>query len=166
MFKVLFRVALALSAVFLLVMGAIRAQPRDDQQLRALMEEFLVPPEDCDVPCWQYIRPGETSFADALLILDSKTWAMEVQPSPGSYIQQGIITWTWLSARTSGGAYEGEIRIRNNIVQSVRIRTVVSFGDVWLALRAMKTVWCKSAPSCQIRCGSKVSGTRRRKSGS
>lgn len=135
MFKVFFRWALMLSAVFAGLMGIIRAQPRDDHQLRELVDEFLIPPEGCPMPCWNYIRPGETSFADALVILDRYRWAINVEPSPGSFIEQGYITWTWVSSKTSGGAYRGEIRVRNNVVQSIRVQTIVSFGDVWLAFK-------------------------------
>jgi hypothetical protein len=129
----LLKVALCFTVLFAGCIGLIRAQPYDDSELRT----FLAPPEGCPAPCFMGIRPGITTYDEALAILRAHRWIGEI-----SVPQAGSVTWRWnglqppvLNARREnfGGDYAGYIRFNSdNTVLGVTVPTRIRFGDISL----------------------------------
>jgi hypothetical protein len=87
MFRFSISLALLLTALFSLAVVAVRVQPYDDRELRALLL-----PEDCPLPCFMGIRPGRTRVETALDILRRHQWvAVEsIDYHPGISVE-----WLW-----------------------------------------------------------------------
>ncbi|MBI1257860.1 MAG: hypothetical protein GC204_10350 [Chloroflexi bacterium] len=92
------------------------------------------------LPCWQGIRPGVTTFNQALGILHTHPWVNEVSEvyaSPKSVASGTIlIYWTWRDAYPYGGRAtpQGIAVTDQGVVVQLYLTTTIPFGDLWLTL--------------------------------
>lgn len=119
------KVALILTALFLLPLGLLRARPYDS----AAMQVFLTPPAGCLMPCWEGIQPGTTTVAEALRILETHPWVTDVR---GLGRQ---ISWGWTGAQPAfiDSATRGSLSTFWDRVTSIRLATHLQSGDVLLS---------------------------------
>jgi hypothetical protein len=116
-----------LTPLFVLCIGLIRAQPHNDGELHA----FLTPPDDCPMPCFMGIRPGVTTYEEAVAILEAHEWIRAVDHSrPTSF----IITWNDTQPPWLPRSLELRLVVADNILQRVFAPTKLRLGDIWLAL--------------------------------
>jgi len=104
--------------------------PHDDR----IISDFLRPSADCLMPCWEGIRPGITTAAEMIRILEENGWVRDRQFNYSMEIDTGLLTWRW---RTPPSPLIEERRIglawiQRNIVQWIDLPTRLRFGDVWL----------------------------------
>ena len=82
--------SLCLILMFCSAILLIRAQPYQDGGLSA----FLLPSEDCAVPCWSGIQPGETTITGSKILLQNNLQIKKIEAiSPAT-------AWLRLSANT------------------------------------------------------------------
>jgi hypothetical protein len=108
---------------FALALGVARAGAGADAGLRAA----FVPRSDCAAPCWEGIRPGSTSAADAERLLRQHRWIDDLSAGPS------IISWHW-SEQAPGyidSARQGVLYVEHARVWTVRVPLRVPFGDIW-----------------------------------
>jgi hypothetical protein len=125
------KTSLILLALFAGLVGLIRAQPHDDNQLGAILR----PPSGCPMPCFLGIRPGVTTVDEAVAILEAQPWAADITLAGGfeTGSQYGSITWRWDGQPVSNGEeYGGELRVIRDVVHTMTLRTPMTFGDIWL----------------------------------
>lgn len=89
------RLALLVAVGCLVSVLLIHAQSYNDSELRA----FLTPPEGCPAPCFLGIRPGLTTAAEAITMLEAHEWIAGVQlevnqDAPMQFIY-GRLNWNW-----------------------------------------------------------------------
>lgn len=116
--------------LFVATISLIRAQPYDDAEMR----EFLLPPEGCDVPCWQGIRPGVTTVDEALGILNSLEWFGEIHDKS---LGENVIYAYWNEPRPSFAFDSGiatDISDTEDIVININIHLNAPVARVRLAL--------------------------------
>jgi hypothetical protein len=131
MVHAMLKVVLPFTLLFTSVIGLIHARPYHDDSLQT----FLTPTPDCPAPCWQGIRPGTTTVAEALDILESHRWIDHViMTERYGATRDGFISWAWggeppapIDRRASGAMW-----VEDDIVRSVRIPTTIPFGALWL----------------------------------
>ena len=88
--NVLLKFTTVLTALFLVPLFAIRAQPTRHDDLNVL----LMPPDGCEPPCFVGIRPGRTTVDEALTVLQTHEWISEPRMSaPGNGFS--LINWQW-----------------------------------------------------------------------
>jgi hypothetical protein len=127
------KAVLPLTLLFTSLIGLIGARPYQDEGF----EDFLTPSPDCPAPCWQGIRPGTTTAAEALDILETHPWIDHViMTERYGATHDGFIGWAWNSAPPApiDSRARGAMWVENEIVRSVRIPTTISFGTLWLRL--------------------------------
>jgi hypothetical protein len=122
---------LALS--FAAVIGIIHALPNDDDAVRA----FLAPPDGCAMPCWEGIRPGETTLDAAMTRLRNHPWANRVivtQPSSDTTVL--FISWSWTGQQPSyiDGTERARMRLYHGVVREIELPTTIPLGRIWLVL--------------------------------
>lgn len=125
-----------ISAAFVLLLTVIRAQPYDDRGAALLLDLDA----GCAVPCWQGIRPGETTIQEALRTLRARPWVHDLRGTPGTDLArnhppQGRLFWDWAHPQwrqiAPGG---GTLEINRGQVNAFRVVTTLSFGELWLLL--------------------------------
>lgn len=129
----LYKPVLILVASFTALIGLIRTQPYHGGELDA----FLHPPDACKMPCWQGIRPGETTLDETLSLLNAHPWVKDIVVYEQVYTQGiGFIRWRWSGQQPEiiNSQYRGNLFLINSVVQTISIPTSASFGDVWLLL--------------------------------
>ena len=134
------RCALWLTLLWLLPILLIRAQPYHDSDLRA----SLAPPDGCSAPCFMGIRPGTTTTAEAIAILENHAWVAQVSaPDPDmverpdtGLVGSPVVRWRWSELRPAWIAPEpgGELWTVDQHVRFLKISTQFSLGDVRLSL--------------------------------
>ncbi len=126
------RAAFVVSTFFTLLfaasIAAIHAQPYDDNGLR----DFLTPPDDCPMPCFMGIRPGMTTYAEAVAILEAHDWIRTVDTSRGRF--RLIATWSGAQSAWIRETRELNLPFEDDVVQQVFVATHITLGDLWLAL--------------------------------
>lgn len=99
--------------------------------------DLLTPPNSCEAPCWQGIRPGETTADEAFDMLTANTWVMDVAATPGK------LSWWWNGEQPgvyddSGRAFHGRIELGDvdgiETVVAIVLETNVPYGDIALTL--------------------------------
>jgi hypothetical protein len=120
--------ALALALTCATAIAAIRAQPYDDHNLRALLSA----PDGCSAPCWQGIRPGVTTGTEASRLLETNAWVGNVD----YYVDLNALVWEWSGEQPDwiDDHQRGVVSFDVRSVRYVRIYTRIAFGDLWLAL--------------------------------
>lgn len=141
----LLKIALLLTALLTVPVLLIRAQPYDDSDLR----ELLTPPADCAAPCFMGIKPGVTTFTQAVDKLERQGHYILRLNAPTYETLNGElferITWRWNDSHpllSSDGfnmifAHEG-------IVRHVEINTAIPAIGMW---------WLYDKPYSMMRTG-------------
>src|SRR3954469_20152185 len=124
------KLMLGLLLLLTALMGAARLLPRPDPPLFQLIE----PPPGCAIPCWQGIRPDQTSYQDAIRLLQTNAHFVEIdtrQASADAAQRRSMwyIYWTWND--DSGETISGSLMIRSGVVRLVRIYSLIPFGLLW-----------------------------------
>jgi hypothetical protein len=127
------KLTLVLLVLLTALMGAARLLPRPDLPMLQLIE----PPPGCAIPCWQGIRPDQTSYQDAIHLLQTNAHFVEVDTRQAAvYAPQRrsiwYIYWTWND--DSGEAISGSLMIQSGVVRIIRIYGLIPFGLLWAAL--------------------------------
>jgi hypothetical protein len=100
------------------------------------LHRALVPPlEQCRLPCWQGLRPSATGYAQALDLVHQHPWINQVSAS--SY--DGMAGWIEVEWSADRPAWllqsEGDgLRIDQNLVERISLRTALTPADLWLLL--------------------------------
>jgi hypothetical protein len=129
--RFLLKIALLLTMIFALCIGLIRARPHNDGELRA----FLTPPEGCPMPCFMGIRPGVTTAAEAIAILEAHEWVAEVYIYRSlDYGQIDLINWNWNEKKNPliDQSRMASIHAIDRVVADISIPTTFSLGETWL----------------------------------
>jgi hypothetical protein len=119
---------IGLSAVFLLPLWLIQAQPYDASSL----SDLLAPPPDCQTPCFLGIRPGETTLNDAALLLDQNPLVRFVILSDEFNVHNTRTRIIW-EYRQPQRVVSGNIYLDDYIVRRITIYDI-PLGEVWLAM--------------------------------
>jgi hypothetical protein len=113
-----------------LALGAIRAIPREDAALYAL----LAAPDGCAAPCFLGIRPGETTRTQALAILRAHPYVDQVEDDALG------VSWRWkrppqlgsLPDSSPGAPLFARIDYSGEAVGSIHMETSITWGDFLL----------------------------------
>ncbi len=116
-----------LCALLLLPVLLIRAQPFDEDTLRAV----LTPPEGCYAPCFMGIVPGATRAEEAIALLKAHEWVATVT-------QGSTVSWTWSGEQPariplhSRGYFSTFSAYDLPLVASIYITTDLPYGELLL----------------------------------
>jgi hypothetical protein len=124
------RISTPIFAVLVAAMLLIQAKTYDDSGLRT----FLSAPGGCDAPCFMGIRPGETTVAEATLILQEHPWVDAIDINFDIDAREGNLAWKWSGQQPPQirPEREGSLRICDSLICSVSIPTRIPFGDFLL----------------------------------
>jgi hypothetical protein len=130
---------------FAIILLLIRAQPYDDDTLRA----FLLP-DDCPAPCLMGIHLNEMTAAEAVQILQNNDWVKSIDRTAiNEKTGHGTIYWTWsgkqpvfIDSTLPGMFYSSSVIFQNvdgswgsdQILGSISIKTRIPYGEVYLLL--------------------------------
>lgn len=126
----LVKLIILLAALFTLAIGLVRAQPYENEAARAL----LLPPSNCPAPCWQGIRPDDTSIEEAFALLRAHPWVAAIDQRLYDIY---TANWRWSAQRppliqeTNSNTLWFSSHGR---VASVEIMTHIRLGDARLLL--------------------------------
>jgi hypothetical protein len=128
--RFLLQISLAATLLFLTVQLLICAQPYDDTDLRT----FLTPADGCPIPCFMGIRPGITTGAEAVLILESHPWVRTIDVRFDTDSREGQLVWTWSGSQPPQirAEIEGVLRICDSLICGLSIPTRVEYGAILL----------------------------------
>ena len=111
--------------------GCVVHQPYDSSDLRA----FLLPPENCDIPCFMGVRPGVMVSERALAALQAHEWVEEIYlPMDGFFSE-----WSWSEAAppfvdTGTRGFLGALSDFNDIYYTMSIKSTIRLSELFLAL--------------------------------
>jgi hypothetical protein len=132
LFRGMLKLAIFISAIYVVCVGVVAAFPYDASALNLLLES-----ENCDVAaCWQGIEPGVTTADEAVALLENHPWIGMVD------YRFGEINWQWNGTQpaifdATKPLFHGRMlldQIENPTLDSLSIPTHATFGDFWLAL--------------------------------
>lgn len=113
-------------------------QPHDDYDLRT-----LVTPDNCTMPCFMGVRPGVTTFDEALAMLQSNRWVgnVEVLNQYQSGSTSKTIYWWWNDSAPAAfditwADQPSWMREQSGLIKEINIGTSYSLADIWLMLGA------------------------------
>ena len=137
MLRVLARIMPLIVGLCMALLLLMHVPPVDDSELQRFFAASCTA-----LPCWQGIRPGETTVAQALTILRAHPWVQtvsEVYTSPYEGSTNTILLyWTWSSrypfAASNSTPQQGIIITDQRIVRQIYLTTNLRLGDLWLAL--------------------------------
>jgi hypothetical protein len=98
---------------------------------------------ECFAPCFMGIQPGQTSGSVALERLQTHPWVMDVNAvySTADTLNQSreaLFIWRWNGreplALRSPFLDAGQIDVQIGAVRSIKLRTGIPFGVIWLTL--------------------------------
>src|SRR4051812_31653625 len=140
MIRFTLRAIFALMLLLTLVVGVIIAQPHDDSVMRAF---FALP--DCAAPCFLGIRPGVTTTAEAIAILQAHPWVKGVSPAASTFGNGARaytnIYWSW-SGQQPAFIFDAAsktppyLHIYAGKVQYIRLVTRIPYADAWFVVGA------------------------------
>ncbi len=129
-------IALTLTTLFTALAGLLRAQPNNDEALRAL----LLPEAGCAPPCFMGIRAGLTEGSVVRDLLSAHQWVerppLSIRPINDANTQLFVWEWSGQQPNVVDTFWQGEVRVYKHIVRGVTVRTHIPFGAIWLALGA------------------------------
>ncbi|MAS36704.1 MAG: hypothetical protein CL610_22055 [Anaerolineaceae bacterium] len=137
-FKLL-RLTALLTVIFAGVIGLLRVPQRDDP----LMQTFLIPPEDCESPCFLGVQPGTTTIRDAVAHFEANHWLNEVTQSGQFY----DLVWSGsqpLFVDTGAPTY---FMSETDRVGELRVRTHLRLGDILAVLDQPDAVYSRITQS-------------------
>lgn len=122
---------LVLLAFFTGLLAAVELIPHVESPMLELMRA----PDGCSAPCWQGIRPGVTSYAGAIDLLDANPRIVRVE-SRRRYNGDELGTWYihWLWRDSAGADVSGNLMVEDGIVHMIRIESRIPFGLLWETL--------------------------------
>ena len=131
MLRVVVHWSLLTAALCIGAVGFIRARPYDSRGL----ETMLHVPSDCAAPCWQGIRPGDTTGPAALMLVDQ----IPVVRDLGSQFdtRPSQIFWHWLEDHASLFSQDDRwsyIWLEENTVSNIFLPGFRQFADLYLLL--------------------------------
>ncbi|MBI1258683.1 MAG: hypothetical protein GC204_14540 [Chloroflexi bacterium] len=149
MIQFILRTIFVLALSFALTVGAIVAQPRDDAAMRA----FFAPPPGCAAPCFIGIRPGVTTYDQALAILRAQPWIDGIKD------ESNALSWTWNGTQPGfvsdfeNNFLLARIDFANGVVESIRVPTTTRWADFYFLFGAPDrfVLFSGSAPSVHYR---------------
>jgi len=100
----------------------------------ALRTDLIPPPDLCRLPCWQGLRPSATGYTQALELVHHHPWVNLVRSNRYDGLAGWIeIDWSddrpaWLLQSDGDG-----LRIDQNLVERISLRTALTAADLWLA---------------------------------
>ncbi len=142
MFQPLARLALALVSATAAALILICIRSYDPSSTAGFFAAGCATLPAEQTPCWQGIRPGETTTEQAAAILREHPWVETVSivnasPYEG-WTRTSMIYWTWNEhypyAEDVPIRKEGIVITDHDIVQQVYLTTGIPFGDLWLTL--------------------------------
>jgi hypothetical protein len=127
----IFSLAALFAPLFSLVVTLIGMQPYRNDELHALLMSA-----DCIAPCWQGIRPGETTLDEAITLMQRRAWVDKIRFHRGMAMDTGMLIWSWGEGRPAlvNAHKDGLMWIERNIVANIQIGMTARLGDVWLTL--------------------------------
>lgn len=138
MIRVLLKFTGGLTLLLLLPVLLIRAQPYNNQALRA----FLAPPSGCPAPCFMGIRPGVTMAWDALELLEASEQIGNVLENFGNTRPEvidyqlppllSIIDWRWNDTQWVEMEKHGSLVMFDRQVSAINLYTNYRLGDLLL----------------------------------
>jgi hypothetical protein len=140
MMRLILRAMGVLALIFSLVVGVIVAQPHDDAAMRAFFES-----QECSAPCFLGIRPGVTTTAEAIAILQAHPWVKSVNPAASTFGSGARaytnIYWGW-SGQQPAFVFDAAsktppyLHIYAGKVQYIRLVTRIPYADAWFVVGA------------------------------
>ena len=149
MFGLWLRFGVILISILALAQSAILGQPRDEAAMRA----FFTPPIGCHAPCFLGIRPGVTTYNEALTILRAQPWIDGIRD------EVNALSWTW-NGKQPGFVSDFEnnfllarIDFAEGVVETIRIPTTTRWADFYFLFGAPDrfVLFSGSAPSVHYR---------------
>ncbi len=129
MMRLLMIAALALTALFGLVIGGLRLQPRENPA-----EADMV---GCTMPCWKGIAPGSTSSDDALAVLNSSIGSAPFGDACFFPLSDACVRYTWTSP--DGTIPYAEMAIEQRQIEALIIYAPrFTLGDALLTLHSQR----------------------------
>jgi hypothetical protein len=145
MLALLLRGVLALSGVFLLLIGAVRGFAYDHAYFDHLRDLLILPDSAASsnaacvtLLCFLQIYPGTTPAENIEAVLKTHPWIGELR-----FIRRGnfgssdlqIYRWQWSSLQPAFLTGENELNINRprNLVDQLTLPTTITFGEIWLA---------------------------------
>lgn len=133
------------------VLVVIRAQSYDDLNLRQ-----LILPDGCVSPCFMGIRPGKTTVAEAVNLLQATGWVSALEVTKAESVTDGEVyirvRWNWntkqpaiIDSRVPAYMFSYEQDIRSAI-DEIHIATAVSSGRLQLLLQPVTTYDIRAKP--------------------
>lgn len=128
------RWALLLTGAMVALLLLMRLPLRPDRR----PEQFFGGEACAVMPCWQGIRPGVTTIAEAVRILKQHPWVDQVSDvnAGGAGSDAGLVYWSWSRrypfAAHAEGSSQGIIIGRNHIVEQIYLTTDLPLGAFWL----------------------------------
>ena len=122
MLRLSIRMMLVGALVLTVVSHMILAWPYDTITLVAILPNH----GGCPKPCWQGIRPGDTTQDEAINLLQQNTWVGEIT-ADDSHIQ-----WTWSGQQPTliDEDQPGRILINADVVRSIHMKLTIGMGDL------------------------------------
>lgn len=128
------RLITSVTIALLIAIAAIRTQAESRPEL----EQLLLPPPGCEMPCFLGIQIGETQSDQAIRTLNAHPWVSDVNPVTSGSGQTGSIYFEWSAdAPAFLGSFRSnalELGYRSETVESITIHLFASTGDVWRLL--------------------------------
>ena len=129
MLKAALWIMLILVGILAIPIAIINAQPYDDRELRSI----LIPPDDCPAPCFMGIRPGVTSFDQAINILQSHEWIAQMQLTKRYNNRWTYAFWEWSGsqARLPQTNYRNSLSAGIEASGDMTIHTAITPIEIW-----------------------------------
>lgn len=136
MFRLLARCALLLASITVVALVLIRLRDYDGSQINQFFDSCT------PMPCWQGIRPDETTTEEALDILHAHPWVDTVTEMVAARYASSdpttLLIWTWSDAYPFASStpviQQGVIITEHGLVHQIYLTTGIPLGDIWLAL--------------------------------
>ncbi|MBZ0302496.1 MAG: hypothetical protein K8J31_22310 [Anaerolineae bacterium] len=121
----LVRLAVALTLLFTLAIGLIRAQPYD----RHIARQWLLPAQGCAAPCFLGMRPGETTFDEAAAFFKGRSdTEYFVSRSDAAYADLAVLYWRETGTPLSGTLHFADEQLAEMTVNGFKLY------EIWLEL--------------------------------
>lgn len=134
------RLVIVVTLALLIPIVVIRMQP----ETRPELEQLILPPPDCAMPCFLGIRIGQTNSQEAMAILNDHPWVSDVVPATTGSGQTGTVYFEWSvdAPKLLGGFRSNtlELGYRTERVESITLYLFAPTGDVWRLLESNHTL--------------------------
>ena len=138
------RLMLIMLSLFAAGVLLVHAQPHNDDTVQGLLIS-----NDCAVPCFIGIKPGETTAGDAVKLLESHEWVQNIEARYTDFGQStntfwGYVYWQWKSSSPLWthtptfklGLHDAYLRILDGRVNEISFSTSLPLGAAVLSAGA------------------------------